>query len=249
MGSPPQPQGEYAYAKAASVSLREGEMGVILMFFFWLFFSLLVGILARARGRSFIAWTHVRALLLAAILGGCAAQPIALKDRTGETYRVPAKTIIVEDLAIDAKIGVGDVVYVNGWAPAHGGTAPPLHAALSAKIKNALAPDGNSGTLHITVLRAGFFVEKNVADDVVLIGLFMIGRERGFKCDAELSISTETNAERITLTHEVRRAYFSDREELAQFLDECQSNLVTQLAAVAGVRELPRQDVQRVQGR
>ena len=49
-----------------------------------------------------------------------------------------------------------------------------------------------SGRVDVSVLRVGFFVEKYVADDIVFVGLFMLGRERGFKCDADVNVQTES---------------------------------------------------------
>ena len=84
--------------------------------------------------------------------------------------------------------------------------------------------------MDVSVIRVGFFVEKNVADDVVFVGLFMVGRERGFKCDADVNIKTERDSQRITLTHEIRRSYFDDQEQIRQFIETCQTDLIRQLA-------------------
>ena len=142
------------------------------------------------------------------VLGGCAVQPIHLRDRAAESYQVPVKTIIVDNLATETKIRVSDVVYVNGWSPAHAGFEPPLHESFVAKIRNSIVSSGTSGRIDISVLRAGYFVEKIVADDIVFVGLLMLGRERGFKCDADVNVKTESDSLRITLTHEIRRSYF-----------------------------------------
>lgn len=49
-----------------------------------------------------------------------------------------------------------------------------------------------SDRVDVSVLMVGFFVEKYVADDIVFVGLFMLGRERGFKCDADVNVQTES---------------------------------------------------------
>ena len=46
---------------------------------------------------------------LTLMLGGCAVQPILLNDRAAESYYVPVKTLIVDNLATESKIRVGDV--------------------------------------------------------------------------------------------------------------------------------------------
>ena len=54
-----------------------------------------------------------RLLALAALTllhGGCAVQPILLSDRTAESYQVPVKTMIVDNLATETKIRISDVV-------------------------------------------------------------------------------------------------------------------------------------------
>ena len=58
----------------------------------------------------------------------------------------------------------------------------------------------------------------------------MLGRERGFKCDADVNVKTESDSRRIILSHEIRRSYFDDQEEVRQFIESCQSDLVRQLA-------------------
>lgn len=88
----------------------------------------------------------------------------------------------------------------------------------------------SSGRVDITVLRAGYFHEKNAADDVVFVGIFMSGRDRGIKCDADVNVKTESESRRITLTHEIRRPYFDSQEEVRIFIETCQNELIKQLA-------------------
>lgn len=164
------------------------------------------------------------------MLGACAVQPILLHDRAAESYQIPIKTMIVDNLATETKIKVSDVVYVNGWAPAHAGFKPPLHESFVAKVRNSIVANGTSGRVDVSVLRVGFFIEKNVADDIAFVGLFMLGRERGFKCDADVNVKTESDSRRMTLTHEIRRSYFDDQEQIRQFIELCQTNVIRQLA-------------------
>ena len=167
---------------------------------------------------------------LTLMLVGCAVQPIHLRDRATESYQVPVKTVIVDNLATETKIRTGDVVYVNGWAPAHAGFEPPLHEVFVAKMRNSIVATGTSGRVDISVLRVGYFIDKIVADDIVFVGLLMLGRERGFKCDVDVNVKTERDSQRITLTHEIRRSYFDDQEEIRQFIESCQTDLIRQIA-------------------
>ena len=146
---------------------------------------------------------HLALAALTLMVGGCAVQPIRLQDRAAESYQVSVKTMIVDNLATETKIEVSDIVYVNGWAPAHAGFRPPLHESFVAKVRNSIVARGMSGRVDVAVLRVGFFLEKDIADDIVFVGLFMLGRERGFKCDADVNVKTESDSRRITLSHEV----------------------------------------------
>ena len=173
-----------------------------------------------------------RLLALAALtllLGGCAVQPILLSDRTAESYQVPVKIMIADNLATETKIRISDVVYVNGWAPAHAGFEPPLYEAFVAKMRNSIVARGTSGRIDISVLRVDFFVDKIVADDIVFVDLLMLGRERGFKCDVDINVKTESDSRRMTLTHEIRRSYFDDQEQIRQFIESCQTDLIRQI--------------------
>ena len=174
-----------------------------------------------------------RLLALAALtlmLGGCAVQPILLHDRAAESYQVPVKTMIIDNLATETKIRVSDVVYVNGWVPAYTGFEPPLHESFVAKMRNSIVASGTSGRIDVSVLRVGFFIDKIVADDIVFVGLLMLGRERGFKCDADVNVKTQSDSRRITLTHEIRRPYFDDQEQIRLFIESCQTDLIRQIA-------------------
>lgn len=167
---------------------------------------------------------------LTLMLGGCAVQPILLNDRAAESYYVPVKTLIVDNLATESKIRVSDVVYVSGWAPAHAGFKPSLHESFVAKIRNSIIANGVSDRVDVSLLRAGFWVEKDISDDIVFVGLLMAFKERGFKCDADVNVKTESDSRRVTLTHEIRRSYFDDQEQIRQFIESCQTDLIRQLA-------------------
>lgn len=174
-------------------------------------------------------------LLLSALtfsLAACAVQPIQLSDRADTTYQVPARRLNIDDFSTESKIAISDTVYVSGWTPAHTGFSPPLHEAFVARLRNSLTPTGESGRLDITVLRVGFFVEKSVADNIAFIGLLVVGRERGFKCDADVNIRTDSDSRRLVLSHEIRRPYFDNREQIGRFVESCHSDITRQLAEV-----------------
>ena len=164
------------------------------------------------------------------ILGGCAVQPISLNDRAVGSYQVPIKTLVVDNLATESKIRVSDVVYVIGWVPLHTGFKPSLHQSFAAKIRNSIIANGISGRVDVSLLRAGFWEERNIPDNVAFIQFFTLFRERGFKCDADVNIKTGSDSRRIILTHEIRRSYFDDQEQIRQFIESCQTDLIRQLA-------------------
>lgn len=170
------------------------------------------------------------AFLLSAFVTSCAVRQVPLSDKAFQSHAVNYKKILVDNLAVESKINTNDIVYVNGWAPAHLGFKPPLHEAFVNKVKNSIVANGENDHLDISIIRVGYFYEKNVADDVVFVGLFMVGRERGFKCDAEVNIKNSNESKRLTLVHQIRRPHFKDKEELQSFIETCQSELVKSLA-------------------
>lgn len=169
-------------------------------------------------------------LAIPLLLMGCAVQQIQLSGRAVQTYRVPVKKLVVDNLSTESKITVDDVVYVNGWAPMHSGFKPPLNESFASKVKNSIVAVGDSGRVDVAVIRVGLFVQQSIADDVVFVGLFTVGKDRGFKCDADVNVKTETESARLTLTYETRRPYFSNVEQVRQFVEACQTDLVRQLS-------------------
>ena len=190
---------------------------------------LCITISRRLRMKRFLALTA-----LTLMLGGCAVQPILLNDRAPESYEIPVKTMIVDNLATETKVRPSDIIYVNGWAPIHHvGFEPPLHEAFVSKMRNSIVANGTSGRIDISVLRVGFFVYKIVADDIVFVNFFMLGREKRLKCDVDINVKTESDSRRITLTHEFRRSPFDDQEKhnsLESPLESCQTDLIRQIA-------------------
>lgn len=175
----------------------------------------------------------MKKLSLIALLSitGCAVQPLPLNDRAATSYQVPVKKLIIDNLAIDKKVDINESIYVNGWAPVAGPEfKPSLSQALVAKTKNSITTTGESGRADVSVLRTGFFVEKTVADDVVFVDFFTLGKERGYKCDVDINVKTDNDSQRLTLTHEIRRSYFDNFEQMRQFIEVCQDDLVKQIA-------------------
>lgn len=170
-------------------------------------------------------------VVLSLISSACAIQSVHLQDKALESFQIPFHILIVDDLSIETKYGVNDVVYVNGWTPAHAGFSPPINKVFVSKIKNSLITNKSTGRVDISVLRVGYFIEKNVADDVVFVSFFTLGRDRGIKCDAEINFKTENESRRVTFTHEIRRSYFDNQEEVRMFIETCQTELIKQLAS------------------
>ncbi len=170
------------------------------------------------------------AIVSALLLSGCSVSPIHLSDRVPESYRLPIGKLVIDNLASEAKISVSDTVYVNGWAPLHSGFKPQLHESMVSKLRNAMVADSQSGRVDVAVLRVGLWVEKSVVDDVVFIGFLTLGAERGYKCDVDVNIKSANDSRRMTLEHQIRRSYFDSNEEVRQFVESCQSDLVRQLA-------------------
>lgn len=169
------------------------------------------------------------ALSVATLLVACAAPPITLSDRANVDLKVSVKKVIIDNLSIESKIGVNDVVWVNGWVPMHLGFTPSLNDVFTTKLKNSIIPVGETGAVNIVVMRVGFFMEKNFADDIAFVGLLTAGRERGFKCDADLNLKTDMKSERATFKHEIKRSYFNDSDEIRNFMEMCQTNLIKQV--------------------
>jgi len=166
-----------------------------------------------------------------AILSGCVAQPLKLREHALTTYEVPASKLIVDNLAIERKVEIDETIYVNGWAPLYGLVFnPSMSQSLSSRVKHSILANGDFGRVDISILRVGFFVEKNVADDIIFVDLLTLGKERGYKCDAEVNVKTDKDSQRITLTHGIRRSYFDNTEQTRQFVDDCQDELVKQIA-------------------
>lgn len=170
-------------------------------------------------------------LIVLLSLSGCAVQPLPLNDRAASSYQVPVKKLVIDNLAIDKKVDPSESIYVNGWAPVAGPEfKPSLSMALAAKTKNSITTAGESGRADVSILRTGFFVEKTVADDVVFVDFFTLGKERGYKCDVDINVKTDNDSQRLTLSHEIRRSYFDDFEQMRQFIEVCQDDLVRQIA-------------------
>lgn len=178
-------------------------------------------------------------LLLGLILNACAVQPINLNNKALESYKVPYSKLVIDDFSTETKIRVNDIVYVNGWVPAHEGFSPPLNKAFVLKLQNSLLTGNESGRVDISVMRVGYFIEKIIADDIVYISLFMSGRTRGIKCDADINVKTENDSRRMTLSHEIRRSNFENKEELRTFIETCQTDLIKQIATIIGNPDKP----------
>jgi hypothetical protein len=170
-------------------------------------------------------------LIVLLSLSGCAAQQVHLQEHAATSYQVPVQKLIIDNLAVDKKVDPSESIYVNGWAPVIGPDfKPSLSMALAAKTKNSITATGETGRADVSILRTGFFVEKTVADDMVFVDFFTLGKERGYKCDVDINVKTDNDSQRLTLSHEIRRSYFDDFEQMRQFVEVCQDDLVRQIA-------------------
>lgn len=172
-------------------------------------------------------------LCSAAALAGCSVAPVKLTDDAPRSP-VPFASVVIEDLSTYVKPSTSEFVWVNGWARADDGFDPTINRAFVAKAKRAIIPGAGSGELHVSVIRAGLWMEKSYADDMFVVGLFRIASERGFRCDAEVSLRSAGRADRVTLERTIRRPYFDNQEEIRLFAESCQAELVKQLAAASG---------------
>lgn len=154
-----------------------------------------------------------------------------MKDRATSSYQIPVKKLVIDNLAIDKRVEPGESIYVNGWAPAISPDfKPTLSVALASKLKNSILPNAELGRAEVSILRSGFFIEKTVADDVIFVGIFTSGKDRGHKCDVDVNLKTENDSQRLNFSYEIRRSYFDDFDQMRQFIEVCQDDIVKQIA-------------------
>ena len=169
-------------------------------------------------------------LLVSGVLAGCANPPIKLSDKAASEFQVPFKKITVDDLGSDIKIQISDTVWVNGWVGGDDGFKPPLHTIFTSKLKNSLKATGQIGEVNIAVMRAGYFMETNMADSLAFVNMLIVYRDRAIKCDVDVNIKTEFRSDRKVFEHQIRRSIIEKDDETKQFLAECQADLVKQIA-------------------
>ncbi len=169
--------------------------------------------------------------VLILMLAGCARQTIVLHTQAGETFHIPVKSLLFDNLATESKFTSGDMLYVSGWAPVNFKFTPPLHDSFVEKARKSIVASGESGQVDISVIKAGFWIAKNVADDIPIVGLFVVLRERGFRCDVDINVKTKFDSQRLTVSHEETRSTFlDDKEKVQQFVESCQNNLIRKVA-------------------
>lgn len=161
-------------------------------------------------------------------MSGCMQIP-PLVTTARDLTDVSVKTIVFDDFSKDEKVATGDVVYVNGWAPIHQNLKPPINVAMVGKIKTGIRTIGLASRADVSILRAGLFEDKVIADDVIVVGSFIAGREKKFKCDLDVNIKVGDKSSRMVIEHVVKRKHFDTNEEAIAFIDECQNNLVKRL--------------------
>lgn len=171
----------------------------------------------------------ILAVATAVALSGCAAQPITIDSSPRQFHNAPFQVVEVEDYVTTRPVTAGEQVWVNGWVPIHMGFKPELHEVFSSRLKSSMKPSGNSGTLSIAVIDTGLFMEKNIADDIAFVGIFVAARDRGFKCSANLNVKINGNSTRQTFEHSIKRGYFKDSVEIRDFVTNCHEELTRQI--------------------
>jgi hypothetical protein len=167
-----------------------------------------------------------------ALLTGCSIAPPRLEETSHTQYKLPYAKIIVEDFTQDRPVRAGDVVWVNGWVPILDGTrGPSPNKTLVRYLGSALVADGGKDSLRISLIDSGYYMEKNLADDMAFVNLVAGARERGYKCTASVSLGTADKVERKEFEAGERRSGFFDMEWGQSFLTRCREQLVNEIQA------------------
>lgn len=166
------------------------------------------------------------------ILAGCSFPKMVVRDDNAPQLPVPYAKVIIEDLSIYTPWKSSEFVWVNGWARIDDGFDPTINTAFARRVKRSIIAGGQSGDLTISILKAGLSMEKSYADDTIF-GVFTSGRERGFRCDADVSIRTGSDARRMAVEHVVKRTWFDGQDDMIKFVESCHDELLKQLAAAS----------------
>jgi hypothetical protein len=174
------------------------------------------------------------------LLSSCASGTYFISEKAKDSFDVQVKSIIVDNLASEVNVGKGHVW--AGWVDALFTTnkqlkwngaliKPSLNDAVTGKLKNSLKPIGTSGDVVLSVMRTGFFMEKNFAEGIAFVNVLTVNIDRGFKCDVDVNIRTKNSSYRKTFEYGIKRKHFDDIDEMMEFIEICQSDLVKQIAA------------------
>jgi hypothetical protein len=174
-------------------------------------------------------------------LSGCATKwPVS--DKTSQKLEVQFATIVIDNLAVETNTRTSEQIYVNGWVPLHDIFKPTLPQAFDKKVRAALVPaPGATGRVDITLLRAGFWMEKSVADDVPFIGIALAFRERDLKCDVDVNIKIGDKSQRRTLYFKTKKSVAAGGQVYSDFVDICQDRVIKRLADILSGKIPPKE--------
>jgi hypothetical protein len=173
------------------------------------------------------------------ILSGCASGTYFISEKAKNSFDVQVNTINVDNLALEVSVGKGHVW--AGWIDALFTTnkqqkwngalvTPSLNDAITGKLKNSLNPIGTSGDVVLSVMRSGFFMEKHIADGIAFVNVLTLNIDRGFKCDVDVNVRIKNSSYRKTFEYGIKRKQFDDIDQVMEFIEICQSELVKQIA-------------------
>jgi len=172
----------------------------------------------------------IAVLLSIAVVSGCAVQKVKLDEESAQKYSLKYSGVIVEDFTQDKKVSTSDVVWVNGWIPlSQWFDVQSPNKSYYKYLKSSFVPAGGGDSLRVALIDAGFFMEKDFADDVAFVNLLAMQRERGYKCTASISISDSRRAERKDFEVQERASGFVDAPWLQEFSSRCRIKLTDQI--------------------
>lgn len=171
----------------------------------------------------------IAAVILSAVaVTACVTRPpIALSDKQADRHSVPVKIISVDNLSTDGEPAPASE---KDWVQLSKGFSPSVGDVFVSKLKNSIVAAGSEGRADVSVLRVGLFIEIKVAEQIPFVGLLAMGADKGYKCDADVNIKTETKSSRTTFSHEVTREPFNAQAQFVEFAESCQSDLIKQIA-------------------
>jgi hypothetical protein len=171
-------------------------------------------------------------LAAAAMLSGCAIQPTLISTSPSSGINLPFSKIEIDDFATPKQVKDTDVVYFSGWFPiGDKWVNPPLHEAITSKMRGSLKASGQGSAIQLAVIDAGLFMDSKKSDFIAFVGLAAAFRERPYKCNLVVNIRTPKKSERKVFEHtQIANRSFAELENKSEFVGRCQDELVQKLA-------------------